>query len=108
MRGNAICEVKGYRYAVLRRLLQVSQLDGRDVTAHEKESALASPSIVTAALVRAHCTMATNISINGANSAIADEHIWLRVEELTIEHGRLRKLHNVSRYVSVIESSCQY
>ena len=51
----ALCDVKTYRMLVLRRIPNLSVLDGKVVQEHERTEALHNQAKVTDELLRAHC-----------------------------------------------------
>ena len=123
MRNNAVCEVKSYRSHVLRRLTNLSILDGVAVEPEEHQNAAENVTSITAELIQAHAYTRRRFSYSLRPNSIAesagggggvgesprdpapDEEWWEQVEELELNHQHLRKLHNLERLVSLRRAS---
>ena len=57
LQSNAICEVKSYRYIVLRRLSNLTNLDGHLVTEKDRIAASEKLSVITNSLLLRHASM---------------------------------------------------
>lgn len=115
--NNPVCEMKSYRHYVLRRLLKLESLDGRQVSESEQQVAMSNTSSIKAAMIKenAFVQRRSNWSLLPANlrrqqladkQTLAtdddtDESWWEKVQDLELNHRHLRKLSNLERLVNL-------
>uniref|UniRef100_A0A7S4J9U1 U2A'/phosphoprotein 32 family A C-terminal domain-containing protein n=1 Tax=Guillardia theta TaxID=55529 RepID=A0A7S4J9U1_GUITH len=114
--NNAVCELKSYRFYVLRRLLKLEMLDGRKVSESERQEALTNTSsiklnmIKECAFVQRRSTWSLlpqshrvrTLSDKELVSHGPDDDSWCeRVVDLELNHRHLRKLSNLEKLVNL-------
>jgi len=120
LRTNAICDNKSYRGIVLRRLMQLDVLDGVVVTEEDRVRAAENSSLLTAQLIQDNAftrRRGTWSAVNAAAGAAStedgaagsskaeEEDWWVQVEELVLEHQRVRRLQNLDKLVRMRRAS---
>jgi Leucine-rich repeat (LRR) protein len=116
---NALCDVKGYRMFVLRRLQSLKQFDYHEVNSDEQTKAASVDTTLTDDLLRSHChtklrsgwsssTVPAEQSREDAlaqrNGASADS--WRRlVQEVDLDHQGLRKMQNLDGMIGLRRAS---
>jgi len=108
--NNAISEMKSYRLLVLHRLDTVFTLDGKKISEDERKAAAATTSTITDELLW-HCSHFVRRSqwsgvarttqpqkVRPSTAEAMKNDSWMNeIEELDMDHRRLRKVANLSR-----------
>jgi len=116
--NNAISEMKSYRILVLHRLESVQILDGKPLSQEERRAAAATSSTITDELLwecshfvrRSQWSGVARLQQQQAarpNTAQAmEDDSWMsQVEELDMDHRRLRKIANLQRMTNLRRAS---
>uniref|UniRef100_A0A7S3SJ09 U2A'/phosphoprotein 32 family A C-terminal domain-containing protein n=1 Tax=Strombidinopsis acuminata TaxID=141414 RepID=A0A7S3SJ09_9SPIT len=129
LHNNAVCELKGYRTHVLRKLNELTVLDGITVETGERESASDTSRSITVDLLKTHGHSRRRPVSSFGRGARSQEHPetqssiearspndlvrgggddgrwWDEIEELDLDHFHLRKLHDLERLVHLRRAS---
>eukprot|EP00854_Cymbomonas_tetramitiformis_P014094 gene14094-16667_t len=114
LRNNAICDNKTYRGLVLRRLSMLSMLDGCPVSEQDHALALENSSTLTVQLIcdnafsqrRTMWSLAAAQGQSGEKVEAGDDDAWWEsVEEVVLEHQRVRRLQNLERLTKMRRAS---
>ena len=112
---NALCDVKGYRMFVLRRMPKLKLFDYHEVNPDEQSEAVSGDITLTDEVLRKHCHTKLRSGWSSATvPAVAgevarggqDADSWRRlVQEVEFDHQGLRKLQNLDGMIGLRRAS---
>jgi len=108
--GNPLCTYKTYRTLMLRRLSKLQQLDQSPVSDEDREGASDNTTTLTVQMIKDHAfsrrsTSMVAASISSIAQSAADDSWWRQVEEIVVEHQRVRRIQNLEKLTSLRRAS---
>mmetsp|Transcript_34109 Transcript_34109/g.96662 ORF Transcript_34109/g.96662 Transcript_34109/m.96662 type:complete len:1474 (-) Transcript_34109:585-5006(-) len=109
--SNPICTHKTYRTLLLRRLPRLIKFDRQAVSKEDLEAASENTSTLTVQVIKDHSfsRRSSSIAVGGILAAgqagNGDDSWWHNVEELVVEHQRVRRIQNLENLTRLRRAS---